>query len=155
MEMKVDLRGPKLPNAPKGEDRGALPLNAFLGIFWTVRHEKSAPTLLEHRCSLKQGEVYGRMLTCAHGHYEVWGQWQDGSRPVRASFAPLVKASEYEEWPRGRVVYDPDNRLFFLYADVQILRRQGLVKAILEMFGLPLNRTLTKTDGHYQSTRRL
>jgi hypothetical protein len=63
------------------------------------------------------------MLTCAHGHYEVWGQWQNGSRPVRAGFAPLVAASEYEEWPRGRVVYDPDNQRFILYADGQILRR--------------------------------
>ena len=155
MGMNADFGSPEPPNAPKGANLNVSPIGSFVGIFWAVRHKKSAPTLVEHRCSLKEAELYGRMLTCAHGHYDVWEGWQSGSRPVRTGFASLVGASEYEEWPRGRVVYHPDNQRFILYADAQILRRPCLIKVIHETFGLPPDRTLTKADGHYQSTRRL
>lgn len=111
--------------------------------------------LLEHRCSLREAELYGQMLTCAHGHYEFWEEWRNGARPVPDGFASLVATSDYEEWPRGRVVYDPGNQRFILYADAQILRRPSLVKAIRAIFGLPPDRTSTKSDGHYRSTKRL
>lgn len=155
MGMNADFRSPAPPNAAQGANFNPAPFDSFVGIFWAVRQKKSAPTLLQHRCSLKDAEMYGRMLTCAHGHYEVWGQWQNGSRPVRAGFAPLVAGSEYDEWPRGRVVYDPNDKRFVLYADERILRRPSLVKAIREIFGLAADRTSTKGDHHYQSTRRL
>ncbi|MCU1235420.1 MAG: hypothetical protein JWP63_3387 [Candidatus Solibacter sp.] len=63
------------------------------------------------------------MLTCSHGHYDIWEQWHRGSALVREGFASLVARSEYEEWPRGRVVYDADRERFILYADAQILER--------------------------------
>lgn len=93
------------------------------------------------RCSLKDAELYGRVLTCADGHYEVWEEWQAGFRPVGKDLAALVAMSEYEEWPRGRVVHDPNNRRFILHADAQILRRSSLVKASARHSGLPPDRT--------------
>src|SRR5438874_1360018 len=110
--------------------------HSFVGIFWAVQEKASAAILLEHRCSLQDAEVYGRMLTCPHGHYEVWDQWQNGAIPVRAGFASLIAASEYEEWPRGRIVYNADSQRFILYADAQILRRPVLLAAIHQSFGL-------------------
>jgi hypothetical protein len=70
----------------------------------------------------------------------------------------LIAVDEYEEWPRGRIVYSlPDDR-FVLYADAQILRRPDLLATIRERFGLPADRTQMtqeRRDTHYVSTRRL
>lgn len=63
--------------------------------------------------------------------------------------------SEYEEWPRGRVVYDPDSEHFILYADAQILLRPALIRAIRQRFVLPTDRTIVKSDNHYRSTMKL
>jgi hypothetical protein len=129
--------------------------NSFVGIFWAVPEQGSAAILLEHRCSLKEAEPYGSMLTCPHGHYEIWEQWRKSIGASGAGAAPLIAMSEYEEWPRGRIVYDTESNRFILYADAQILRRPPLIAAIHERFGLPTDRTDAKWDSHYRSTRRL
>jgi hypothetical protein len=123
--------------------------NSFVGIFWAVQEQGSPATLVEHRCSLIEAEPYGTMLTCGHAHYDVWEQWR------KTSGRAAIAASEYEEWPRGRIVYDRENDRFILYADAQILRDAALITAIHDKFGLPMERTDRKRDGHYQSTRRL
>ena len=123
--------------------------NQFVGIFWAIQERGSSATLLDHRCSLKEAEPYGTMLTCPHGHYEVWEQWH------KAGGRAAIAAFEYEEWPRGRIVYDRENERFILYADAQILRDAALIAAIHERFGLPMERTDAKRDSHYRSMRRL
>ena len=126
-----------------------------VGIFWAVQSTGSKPFLLDHRCSLREAELYGRMLTCAHGHYDVWEEWREGMPPCPERIAQVVAISEYEEWPRGRIVYNPTEEQFTLYADSQILARPELVEELHEKFGLPPNRTLRKTDEHYRSKREL
>jgi hypothetical protein len=123
--------------------------NSFVGIFWAIQDQGSAARIVDHRCSLKEAEPYGTMLTCPHGHYEVWEQWR------KAGGRAAIAASEYEEWPRGRIVYDREGERFILYADAQILRDPALITAIHQKFGLPMERTDPKRDNHYQSTRRL
>jgi len=59
------------------------------------------------------------MLTTEMGHYDFW------SAPVRRGMQGLREAglptapvwSEYEEWPRGRVLYDCNARRFVVRAD--------------------------------------
>ena len=85
------------------------------------------------------------MLTCPHGHYEVWEQWQETARSDRSGLDSLIATDEYEEWPRGRIVYSSPHDRFVLYADAQILRRPDLLATIRERFGLPADRT--DTDG--------
>ncbi len=65
------------------------------------------------------------------------------------------RGSEYEEWPRGRIVYDTKSDRFILYADAQILCDPTLIAEIHEKFGLPIDRADAKWDNHYQRTRRL
>jgi hypothetical protein len=120
-----------------------------VGIFWAIQEEGSPATLMDHRCSLKEAEPYGSMLTCPHGHYETWEQWRKADGPA------AIAESEYEEWPRGRVVHDTEGDRFILYADAQILREPTLINAIHERFGLPIDRTAAKRDSHYRSTQRL
>ena len=82
-----------------------------VGIFWAAQEPGSAVILMEHRCSLKDAEPYGSMLTCSHGHYDIWEQWRKNSGIRRADAAPLIAVSEYEEWPRGRIAYRAPQKL--------------------------------------------
>lgn len=127
----------------------------FVGIFWVVLEKGAAPTLLVHRCSLKEAEPYGAMRSCPHGHHDVWELWRGDTRRRPATATALIAASEYEEWPRGRIVYDADRDRFIVYADAQILQRRDLLAAIHERFGLPTSRTEAKRDNHYRRARRL
>jgi hypothetical protein len=129
-----------------------------VGIFWAVQERGSAAVLLDHRCPISEAEPYGDMLTCPHGHYEVWEQWRTNARNERSGLAFLIATAEYEEWPRGRIVYSSPHDRFVLYADAQILSRPDMLTIIHERFGLRVDRkqtTQTMPDSHYVSTKRL
>jgi hypothetical protein len=95
------------------------------------------------------------MLTCRHSHYQVWERWRKNPRPAQPDLASLIVASEYEEWPRGRIVYHAPGKRFILYADAEILRRPDVLAALHNTFGLPADRTETKLDSHYVSLKLL
>ena len=96
-------------------------------------------------------EPYGDMLTCSHGHYELWESWRQGAGDIPASARAFVAASEYEEWPRGRIVFDTIHKEFTCYADVQILRRADLLTGMRIRFGLPAERTKMMRDSHFRA----
>jgi hypothetical protein len=129
--------------------------HSFVGIFWAVEEKGSAAVLLDHRCPIAEAEPYGDMLTCPHGHYEVWEQWRKDARNGRSGLDLLVATDEYEEWPRGRVVYSSPHDRFVVYADAQILCRPDLLTIVHERFGLRADGGQTMRDSHYVSTRRL
>jgi hypothetical protein len=62
----------------------------------------------------------------------------------------LVRSSEYEDWPRGRIVFDRSRQLFILYADRKLLAPETIAR-IKTQFHLPAERTETQSDCHYQS----
>jgi hypothetical protein len=129
--------------------------HSFVGIFWVVQQKGSAAVLLDHRCPITDAEPYGNMLTCSHGHYEVWEQWRKNVRIDGSAPASLIETDEYEEWPRGRIVYASSHGRFVIYADAQILSRPDLLAILYETFGLPEDRTDRRRDDHYVSTKRL
>jgi hypothetical protein len=40
----------------------------------------------------------------------------------------LVRSSEYEDWPRGRIVFDRSRQLFILYADRKLLAPETIAR---------------------------
>ena len=58
--------------------------------------------------------------------------------------------TEYDEVPRGRVVYDTKTRKYTLYLDRCILKNKGLVSRITSGMNLPENNTDAATDSHYR-----
>jgi hypothetical protein len=62
----------------------------------------------------------------------------------------LVRSYEYEDWPRGRIVFDRARDLFTLYADRKLLA-PALIARIAAQFHLPTVRTEIQSDLHYQS----
>ena len=87
-----------------------------LGIFWLVQTSNGEAKLLAAGCPLDEAEAYGDCLTYSPGHYKTWAQWRR-DRTLDPALRALVRAYEYEDWPRGRIVFDRSRDLFILYAD--------------------------------------
>jgi hypothetical protein len=62
----------------------------------------------------------------------------------------LVRSYEYEDWPRGRIVFDQSRDLFIIYADRKLLTPPTIAR-IKTQFHLPAERIETQSDWHYQS----
>ena len=107
-----------------------------VGVFWSI----SGKVLIDST-PVSEGEVYGNHLTHASSHIDVWEHLQQFGK------APLD--SEYEEFPRGRVVFDTKKSEFTMLADTCILKDKSLVAHIIEELRLP---TYTKVggDSHYR-----
>jgi hypothetical protein len=123
-----------------------------VGIFWLVQTSNGEAKLLAAGCPLDQAEAYGDCLTYSPGHYKRWAQWRR-DRTLDPALRALVRAYEYEDWPRGRIVFDRARDLFILYADRKLLAPQ-MIARIKTQFHVPLERTEVKSDWHYQSTEK-
>jgi hypothetical protein len=120
-----------------------------LGIFWVVQTSNDEARLLAAGCPLDQAESYGDCLTYGPGHYDTWARW----RRCRTDPAlrALVRSYEYEDWPRGRIVFDRSRDLFIIYADRKLLT-PAMIARIETQFHLREERTEVTSDFHYQST---
>ena len=120
-----------------------------LGIFWVVQMSTGEARLLAAGCPLDQAEPYGDCLTYGPGHYETWAHWRR-DRTVDRALRAIVRSYEYEDWPRGRIVFDRSRDLFTLYADRKLLTPAMIAR--IETDFQPEDRTEVKSDFHYQST---
>jgi len=98
----------------------------MLGPFWVVEDQGRA-VLIAHAVPMDHAVPYGDMLTVEAGHFEIWfALAQRGTQRLRAAGIPTAPVwSEYEEWPRGRVLYDCAARRFVMRADRQLHRRNS------------------------------
>ena len=112
-----------------------------VGIFWLLNG-----TPIIDSAPLSEAEPYGDHLTHPRGHAAVWEQYQ------RVGTVPAEM--EYEEAPRGRVMYNTKTRRFTFLADRCILRDKNVVRRIMSELTLPRN-TETDTDSHYRCFRCL
>jgi hypothetical protein len=107
-----------------GQDTSLSPNAPQVGIFWCVLDRAGVRHLLVE-------------------------QWQRTGTPTR-SLTPVVRGHEYEEWPRGRVVFDRKADRYFLYCD-RLIRNAGLVPELISLFRLSLDRVTVRGDSHYRS----
>src|ERR1700722_18854283 len=112
-----------------------------IGIFWSIQTSGTAPILLVDCVPISEAEPYGDFLTHG-GHYEFWSKHATmGVSELRQrGFPEVAKWSEYEEWPRGRVVFHVPSDRFVIYADRK-LRNPTMVQQIIQRFSLPSDRT--------------
>ena len=117
-------------------------------------HDRAA--LIAHSVPLAEAVAYGEMLTIETGHADHWAALarRRGSdlRAVGIPSAPLW--SDYDEWPRGRVLFDHTSSRFVIRADRQLHRHDRLAR-IARHFGFAPASAMILPDDHYHSTRRL
>ncbi|MBP0496024.1 hypothetical protein [Roseomonas indoligenes] len=125
-----------------------------VGILWFVALARRMH-LLTRAVPLDQAEPYDDALTLPDGHYETWQAWSRRTLPLPdPALRPLITMTEYDSWPRGRVVYQRTPDRFVVYADRQLLGPTRLTR-IYAAFGLTPDRTIARTDPHYRYATRL
>jgi hypothetical protein len=68
---------------------------------------------------------------------------------ARLGLHAAISCSEYDEHPRGRIVYDTITDMFILYADRR-LQTSAFTARIIAAFCLPVARTVVRSDSHYR-----
>ncbi|MDR0458003.1 MAG: hypothetical protein LBH10_03100 [Burkholderiaceae bacterium] len=133
-------------------DRGQRALTGCVGIFWGIPSAGNGWTLLADAAPLAAAEPYGDFLDHPRGHYELWEHWkaQGAAAPLEISVAQAIARHEYEDFPRGRIVFDVKNRRFIVYADRR-LQQEGTLAAIARQFGLKPGTFVVRSDSHYRS----
>jgi hypothetical protein len=127
--------------------RSALaPTPPAVGIFWRVKG-----VLVIDRSTLDEAEPYGDCITHAAGHYERWQEWQALGIPslTALGYPGPIASTEYDEWPRGRIIYETPPRRFVLYADRR-LQTPEIIAAIKVAFGLNQAEVMVRSDAHYR-----
>ena len=131
------------------------PEAGMVGPFWIVE-EGGRPAIVALTVPLEQADPYGDMLTVDTGHLQHWSQLgRRGAAALRAAGLPTAPVwSEYEEWPRGRVLYECTTRRFVIRADRQ-LHYPAFLRLIAECFCIDLPATTVLSDDHYRSVRQV
>jgi hypothetical protein len=121
-----------------------------VGIFWGLPSVAPEFDVVADALPLRDAEPYGDFLTHPRGHYEVWERWRRaGPAGLKAQGLPSAIAwKEYDEVPRGRIVYERPSGSFILYAD-RLLQTPSVLSLILVRFGLTAAKTRVRSDQHY------
>jgi hypothetical protein len=122
------------------------PTTPAVGIFWRVNG-----VLVVDLSTLDEAEPYGDCITHATGHYDCWEHWQTlgATRLAALGHPDCIVSTEYDHWPRGRVVYETPTRRFVLYADRR-LQKPEVIDALKTAFGLNGAEVIVRSDSHYR-----
>jgi hypothetical protein len=96
---------------------------------------------------LERAGNYGKCKIHDGNHVDFWEQL------ISQRLVP--EYVEYENVPRGRVIFSPTSGRYLLLLDRCILRRKDVVAAIKRQMGLPPKGTETDTDSHYRCSECL
>jgi hypothetical protein len=127
-------------------------MNGCVGIFWGIPDSRHSWVFLTDSSPLAEAEPYGDFLTHPRGHYDVWEKWQKLSATElhRRAIPPTVAYHEYEDFPRGRIVYQIKSGQFIVYADRR-LQHPDLLREIANLFALAPGTFVVRSDAHYRT----
>ena len=125
----------KSHSAPK--TGGNVDPEPMVGIFWLFKGE-----LIFDATPVSAAEPYGDCLGHANSHIAFWTSLQ------RTGVIPLD--IEYEEPPRGRVVFNMKTKQYIAYVDKCILEKPAVVRRLIRDFSLPTELAIVSGDGHYR-----
>jgi hypothetical protein len=113
----------------------------MVGIFWLVEDK-----LILDVSPITEGEPYGECLGHRRSHIDHW--------EVLRRNGQVDLDSEYDEFPRGRVVYNVKQKKFYLLLDRCIRRNALIVRSITEAMHLP-DGTIIDADHQYRCPKCL
>ncbi len=119
-----------------------------VGIFWVFKGH-----LLALPVALDQAERCERRIDSPHAHAEEWPRVVERHRSVLR----LLSVLDYDEVPRGRVLFDTRTRIFTAYLETSLFDDpaagtpvESVRAALLEQFRLGGERLRYATDPHYR-----
>ena len=71
-------------------------------------------------------------------------------RSAAKGYPARIAPTEYDQWPRGRIVYETPTRHFVIYADRR-LQKPDIIDALKTAFGLTESKLIVRirSDSHY------
>jgi hypothetical protein len=118
-----------------------------VGIFWQVWN-RTYPVLITDSVPVDEAEAYGDFQM--HGaHAEYWEKIAAMTPKTfkRKCLPGVILTTEYDQWPRGRVVFNLELGRFTLYAD-PTLQTPATIETIAAYFYLPADRFDVRSDAH-------
>lgn len=112
-----------------------LPVRGKVGIFWVFRGHLLAATF-----NVSEGEPFGDAINGRTDHVHYW--------PTLREQHPPLRHLEYQDVPRGRVLYMQPTGKFLVYLD-RAIQTAANQRAILKEFQLPPAKTRFLSDPHY------
>ncbi len=107
-----------------------------VGIFWFFKGE-----ILPSSVPYTHGEEYGDFINGRSDHCTHWIS-------IRRS-VPGAAQYEYDQVPRGRVIYSKRDDRFLVYGSEKFIVDEWRKAVVLSAFKLPPDRTTFKADEHY------
>ena len=108
----------------------------MIGIFWIYKstiYFKSVP--------VDKVDPIDGFVDSDFAHYEVWDEIFSQNKDFYLY--------EYEDIPRGRIVYDLKNKRYIVYTNSKIINSQEAKKLIREAFHLQNEQISFRFDAHY------
>lgn len=111
-----------------------------VGIFWVYKAELIGVSLIPKRTA---DIIYGDPISVDTpvNHHDYWNKFKNSSKEFIDR--------EYDELPRGRVLYDKESNKYVVYSSKTILNSNILKELIIDQFSLPRNNTIFSLDDHY------
>ena len=109
-----------------------------IGIFW-VYHG----AVLARPIEIVEGESQGDFIDSPDSHVHVWGDPDGFSRDY-----PELAERNYEDIPRGRVLYQPFEERFVIYLDTCLMNKTDKAE-LVEAFKLTKEDYVFRSDPHY------
>lgn len=89
--------------------------------------------IFTHKISVEQGKVRGDRIDNPYSHEQLYDDY--------------FNSGDYINFPRGRVVWDNENRMAIIYIDTCIEKVDGAINQITEVF--ELKDCIIEHDEHY------
>lgn len=117
-----------------------------IGIFWLYQ-DASGIFIFGVRDNVQNGDVQHSMRDCSVTHIESWNKVRFNHRD---RYPELAYIEDYEELPRGRVVFHKKG-YFIIYLGNEQYHDEAVRKEIIDYFDLTNSRVSFIVDEHYSS----
>ena len=110
---------------------------AKIGIFWIHKSKLYSKSIALDRVKSING-----FIDSDFAHYKVWDEILSQNKDLYLY--------EYEEIPRGRIVFDVKQKLFIIYSNYDIINLDEAKRLIMDTFGLDNKAVSFQYDAHYK-----
>jgi len=111
--------------------------NSMIGIFWIYKQNIYLKTI-----DIDSVEANNDFIDSDFAHYQIWDEISSQNKDFYLY--------EYEDIPRGRVIYDVKNANYIIYSSNDIINSDESKKIIVKAFDLNENSVIFKYDAHYE-----
>lgn len=112
-------------------------MNGCIGVFWIYKSQIYAKSIQIDKVKPIRG-----FIDSDFAHYQEWSEISIQNKDFYLY--------EYEDIPRGRVVYDIEENQFIIYCNEIILKKEISKRLILEKFQILNENSIFKEDEHYR-----